>query len=64
MATASRSLATALWGARFATGLLQPSYTTKRETTPDRSTPLIPHSFHDKTGCCFSPGQPTRMLAN
>ena len=33
MAAASRSLATALWGARFASGLLQPSYTTKRDTT-------------------------------
>ena len=27
MTAASRSLATALWGARFASGLLQPSYT-------------------------------------
>ena len=34
MAAASRSLATALWGARFASGLLQPSYTTNRDTTP------------------------------
>jgi hypothetical protein len=33
MAAASRSLATALWGARFASGLLQPNYTTKRDTT-------------------------------
>jgi hypothetical protein len=33
MAAASRSLATALWGARFASGLLQPSYTTYRDTT-------------------------------
>ena len=33
MAAASRSLATALWGARFASGLLQPSYTTNRDTT-------------------------------
>ena len=33
MAAASRSLATALSGARFASGLLQPSYTTKRDTT-------------------------------
>ena len=33
MATASRSLATALWGARFASGLLCLSYTTSRDTT-------------------------------
>ena len=33
MTTASRSLATALWGARFASGLLRPSYTTSRDTT-------------------------------
>ena len=33
MTTASRSLATALWRARFASGLLRPSYTTTRDTT-------------------------------
>jgi hypothetical protein len=33
MATASRSLATALSGARFASGLLCLSYTTSRDTT-------------------------------
>ena len=33
MTAASRSLATALWGARFASGLLPPSYTTCRDTT-------------------------------
>jgi len=33
MAAASRSLATALWGARFASGLLHPSYTINRDTT-------------------------------
>jgi hypothetical protein len=33
MATASRSLATALWRARFASGLLRRSYTTERDTT-------------------------------
>ena len=33
MATASRSLATALWGARFASGLICLSYTTSRDTT-------------------------------
>ena len=33
MTTASRSLATALWGARFASGLLPPSYTTGWDTT-------------------------------
>jgi hypothetical protein len=36
MAAASRSLATALWGARFASGLLHPSYTINRDTTPVR----------------------------
>jgi hypothetical protein len=34
MAAASRSLATALWEARFASGLLNPSYTIKWDTTP------------------------------
>ena len=34
MTAASRSLATALWGARFASGLLPQSYTTNRDTTP------------------------------
>ena len=34
MTAASRSLATALWGARFASGLLPLSYTTRRDTTP------------------------------
>jgi hypothetical protein len=33
MAAASRSLATALWKARFASGLLHPSYTTNWDTT-------------------------------
>ena len=33
MTAASRSLATALWGARFASGLLPQSYTTTRDTT-------------------------------
>ena len=33
MTAASRSLATALWRARFASGLLPPSYTTWRDTT-------------------------------
>ena len=35
MTAASRSLATALWGARFASGLLPQSYTTNRDTTAD-----------------------------
>ena len=35
MATASRSLATALWGARFASGLLRLSYTTPGDTTQE-----------------------------
>ena len=33
MTAASRSLATALWRARFASGLLPQSYTTTRDTT-------------------------------
>jgi len=33
MTAASRSLATALWEARFASGLLPQSYTTTRDTT-------------------------------
>jgi hypothetical protein len=33
MAAASRSLATALWRARFASALLHPSYTTRRDAT-------------------------------
>ena len=37
MTAASRSLATALWGARFASGLLPQSYTTNRDTTPVES---------------------------
>ena len=43
MTAASRSLATALWGARFASGLLPQSYTTNRDTTradcPERFEP-------------------------
>ena len=34
MTAASRSLATALWEARFASGLLPQRYTTPRDTTP------------------------------
>ena len=33
MTAASRSLATALWRARFASGLLRPTYTTGWDTT-------------------------------
>ena len=36
MTAASRSLATALWRARFASGLLQPSYTTSCDTIENR----------------------------
>ena len=36
MSAASRSLATALWAARFASGLLRLSYTTNRDTTEPR----------------------------
>jgi hypothetical protein len=37
MAAASRSLATALWRARFASGLLPSCYTTIRDTTTNRT---------------------------
>src|SRR5271166_1640874 len=37
MTAATRSLATALWGARFASGLLPLSYTTRRDTTSHTS---------------------------
>ena len=37
MTAATRSLATALWGARFASGLLPLSYTTRRDTTQTRA---------------------------
>ena len=42
MTAASRSLATALWRARFASGLLRPCYTTTGDTTiaNDRRKPL------------------------
>jgi len=36
MAAASRSLATARWGARFASGLLPPGYITTGDTTENR----------------------------
>ena len=44
MTAASRSLATALWGARFASGLLPQSYTTNRDTT------LAPAELHHQSG--------------
>jgi hypothetical protein len=37
MAAANRSLATALWEARFASGLLRRCYTTSRDTTASPS---------------------------
>ena len=39
MTAASRSLATALWGARLASGLLPQSYTTNRDTTAGHRVP-------------------------
>ena len=41
MTAASRSLATAQWRARFASGLLRPTYTTNWDTTqlPERYLP-------------------------
>jgi hypothetical protein len=41
MTAASRSLATALRTARFASGLLPQSYTTTRDATVDSSRPLV-----------------------
>ena len=41
MTAASRSLATALWEARFASGLLPQSYTTTRDTTVGRHCRLL-----------------------
>ena len=45
MTAATRSLATALWGARFASGLLPQSYTTSRDTTTNFPAIL---SLHDE----------------
>jgi len=42
MTAASRSLATALWRARFASGLLRPSYTTNWDTTQEPRNTLVP----------------------
>ncbi len=45
MTAASRSLATALWRARFASGLLRPNYTTSSDTTlrgDSRRAPMAP----------------------
>jgi len=42
MTAASRSLATALWRARFASGLLPQSYTTTRDATCVRATLRLP----------------------
>ena len=44
MTAASRSLATALWGARFASGLLPQSYTTTRDTTFAEGVGCVEHS--------------------
>ena len=41
MTAASRSLATALWGARFASGLLPQSYTTTRDTTQNSACVIV-----------------------
>ena len=46
MTTASRSLATALWRARFASGLLQPSYTTRWDTISKSSDDCLNHPTH------------------
>ena len=55
MTAASRSLATALWGARFASGLLPSGYTTIWDTT-DRDRP--------KKVSVKSPSEGSRPLAN
>ena len=49
MAAASRSLATALWESALTSGLLQPSYTTKRDTTAgddERTLVIAPQERH------------------
>ena len=57
MATASHSLATALWRARFASGLLRPSYTTSLDTTQ-----IVGRSGND--AMLWSPtGSPTDLAA-
>jgi len=45
MTAASRSLATALRRARFASGLLRLSYTTNRDTTPQPAPPTVSPSM-------------------
>jgi hypothetical protein len=47
MATASHSLATALWRARFASGLLRPSYTTSLDTTNIGEEAWVAPDFHE-----------------
>jgi hypothetical protein len=46
MTTASHSLATALWRARFASGLLECGYTTNRDTT-FRGDNASPHAMEN-----------------
>ena len=62
MTAASRSLATALWRARFASGLLRPTYTTKWDTTSillpltPPTTPIgvgLTHSTPSENGRCL-----------
>ena len=54
MTAASRSLATALWEARFASGLLPQSYTTTRDTTDQddgqQGRPRLPAPDHGLGG--------------
>ena len=57
MTAASRSLATALSGARFASGLLHPSYTINRDTT------LHPIAKHPETSSLRRTVWPERPAA-
>ena len=68
MTAASRSLATALWRARFASGLLRPTYTTKWDTTQRQicagdSSRLCSEFAQDREGMLACFGRKTDMLS-
>ena len=56
MTAASRSLATALWGARFASGLLPQSYTTNRDTTSGQTARMATEGSRRALPVRFGPG--------
>ena len=53
MTAASRSLATTLWRARFASGLLRPTYTTKRDTTRGGGAASVPKVIAEALKLCY-----------